>query len=46
MDNVKIIAKGFKRNDTRELTEALLITEQKPTLNVQNLSKTLQLFTT
>ena len=46
MDNVKVIAKGFKRNDTRELTEALLITEQKPTLNVQNLFKTLQLFTT
>ena len=46
MDNVKVIAKGFKRNDTRELTEALLITEQKPTLNIQNLFKTLQLFTT
>ena len=39
MNNVKVIAKGFKRSDTRELTEALLITEQKPTLNVQYHSK-------
>ena len=37
MDNVKLIAKGFKRNDTREITEAFLIIEQKPTLNIQNL---------
>ena len=46
MDNVELIAKGFKRNDTREITEAFLIIEQKPTLNIQNLFRTIQLFTT
>ena len=30
MEDVQLIAKGFTRNDTRELTEAFLIIEQKP----------------
>eukprot|EP00111_Clytia_hemisphaerica_P014988 TCONS_00044126-protein len=46
IDDVELIAKGFKRNDTREITESFLIIEQKPTLNIQNLFKTIQLFTT
>ena len=46
LDDVELIAKGFKRNDTREFAEAFLIMEQKPTLNVQNLFKTIKLFTT
>ena len=46
MDDVKLIAKRFKRNDTREIPEAFLIIEQKPKLNVQNLFRTIQLFTT
>ena len=45
MDNVELIAKGFKQNVSREITEAFMILEQKPSLNVQNLFKTLQLFT-
>ena len=45
MTDVKIIAKGFKGDEPREIAEAFLIKEQKPSLNIQNLFKTVKLFT-
>ena len=45
MTDVKLVAKGFKSDEPREIAEAFLIREQKPSLNIQNLSKTVKLFT-
>ena len=45
MADVQLIAKGFKFEEQRELSETFLIKEQKPTLNIQNLFKSLKLFT-
>jgi len=44
MENVIILSKCHSSNKTRELSEALLIKEQKPTLNVQVKSAPLKLF--
>ena len=45
MTVVKLIAKSFKCDESREITETFLIREKKPSLNIQDLFKTVKLFT-
>ena len=44
MNDISLLAKGFKTNFSREISEAFYIKEQKPSLNIQSLSKPIKLF--
>jgi len=44
MNDITLLAKGFKTNSSREISEAFYIKEQKPSLNIQSLSKPIKLF--